>query len=269
MGPRTADLARIAQRLSAAADPAAVLTEIVSAARQVLGCDAVGVFLRERRGSLRVAPCSAASARVADELQLAYQEGPCLQAIAGTEVVLTPDVGSDMRWPRFGSKVAELGWLSILSTPLATADRLLGSINCYSRRPAAFDHRDAELAASFASHAAVGYAAAAEIAGLRQAVNARHHIGQAQGILMALHRVDADAAFELLRRYSQTHNVKLRSVAGHVIATGQMPGAPTAGPWVPEGKDGRTAAYSTARPREAESPDLSAFLSAVTLPSAR
>lgn len=269
MGPRTAELARIAQRLGASADPAGVLTEMVSAARQLLGCDAVGVFLRERRGTVRVVPCSAASARVADELQLAYQEGPCLQAVAGAEVVLTPDVGSDTRWPRFGSKVAGLGWLSILSTPLATDDRLLGSINCYSRRPAAFDDRHAELAAIFASHAAVAYTAAVEIAGLRQAVSARHHIGQAQGILMAQHRVDADAAFELLRRYSQTHNVKLRSVADHVIATGQMPGAPTAQARVLEGRDGRTAAYSTARPKDADSPDASTFLSAVTLPSAR
>ena len=40
---------------------------------------------------------------------------------------------------------------------------------------------------------------------------------------MERERVTADQAFDLLRRASQHHNVKLRELAGHVAETGQLP----------------------------------------------
>ena len=48
-------------------------------------------------------------------------------------------------------------------------------------------------------------------------------IGQAQGILMERHGLDGDRAFEVLRRYSQDHNIKLRDVATHLSETRQLP----------------------------------------------
>jgi AmiR/NasT family two-component response regulator len=42
-------------------------------------------------------------------------------------------------------------------------------------------------------------------------------IGQAKGILMARANVDADAAFELLRKQSQVRNQKLRDLAQQII----------------------------------------------------
>ncbi|MGW5640101.1 ANTAR domain-containing protein, partial [Streptomyces sp. NPDC003832] len=41
-------------------------------------------------------------------------------------------------------------------------------------------------------------------------------IGEAMGILMGSRDLTEEQAFDVLRRYSQTHNVKLREVAQRV-----------------------------------------------------
>jgi len=52
---------------------------------------------------------------------------------------------------------------------------------------------------------------------MREMTAARAPIEQAKGIIMALHEVDEQAAFDVLRRRSQTTNVKLRDVAVTVL----------------------------------------------------
>ncbi|MBE8519255.1 ANTAR domain-containing protein [Amycolatopsis sp. H6(2020)] len=53
---------------------------------------------------------------------------------------------------------------------------------------------------------------------LRTALTSRATIDQAKGVLMALHRIPADAAFALLVAQSQQENVKLRTIADRFIA---------------------------------------------------
>jgi hypothetical protein len=48
-------------------------------------------------------------------------------------------------------------------------------------------------------------------------LSTRHHIGIAQGLLMAHFDIAADTAFQVLRRISSHHNIKLREVALTVI----------------------------------------------------
>ena len=62
-----------------------------------------------------------------------------------------------------------------------------------------------------------------ELAGLNVALDGRKLIGQAQGILMERHGLEEARAFEVLRRYSQDHNLKLRQVAEYLVATRRLP----------------------------------------------
>jgi len=54
---------------------------------------------------------------------------------------------------------------------------------------------------------------------VRRSAESRGSIEQAKGILMATLAVDADVAFELLRRHSQNANVKVRDVAQLLVDT--------------------------------------------------
>jgi hypothetical protein len=55
------------------------------------------------------------------------------------------------------------------------------------------------------------------ISHLEQAVESHAVVNQAQGILMAAHRISADAAWAAMRRVSSHTNIKLRVIADAVI----------------------------------------------------
>ena len=55
---------------------------------------------------------------------------------------------------------------------------------------------------------------------LEQAVATRDVIGMAKGMVMTRHRIDDEAAFSVLVRYSRDTNTKLREVAAAVVASG-------------------------------------------------
>lgn len=54
-------------------------------------------------------------------------------------------------------------------------------------------------------------------------MRSRHVIGIAQGILMQRYGMGEGTAFEVLRRYSNQDNVKLRDLAQRVIAERALP----------------------------------------------
>ena len=75
----------------------------------------------------------------------------------------------------------------------------------------------------FASHAATAVSNTQLVSGLQTALQSRHLIGVAQGILMAQYDMGLETAFEVLRRYSSHTNVKLRDVAKQVVELRALP----------------------------------------------
>ncbi|GAB6983533.1 ANTAR domain-containing protein [Nocardioides pyridinolyticus] len=59
---------------------------------------------------------------------------------------------------------------------------------------------------------------------LEAALESRTVIARAQGILMERYGVDADAAFAILKRTSNTMNVKVVDIAASLIETRRLPG---------------------------------------------
>lgn len=93
------------------------------------------------------------------------------------------------------------------------------------RGSAALGEGDLAVAEEVAVHARVALAAWDSADDLARGLASRSVIGQAQGILMERFSLDADRAFQVLRRHSQDGNVKLVEVARRVIETGALPTA--------------------------------------------
>jgi len=220
---QASDFVQLARRLQNEPGMDQTLERIVAVAAETVHCDGAGIFLLHGRHRVESAAATDPSVEQADELQLVCGQGPCLEAIEDHEIVIIQDTLTDLRWREWSALAAGLGWRSVLSLRLFTTKDTIGSLNLYSVHPAKFDGDDAGVASIFAGHASMALAAARSEASLRQAMDARHVIGQAQGILMERFTLSADQAFAVLRRYSQDHNVKLRQVADEVVATRTLP----------------------------------------------
>jgi transcriptional regulator with GAF, ATPase, and Fis domain len=215
-------MALLARDLLAQDSVQATLDEVAAAAvKLVAGCDAAGILAVRKGRAVTLTACGD-PVEECDRLQGRLGEGPCFDLARRKDDERLYRI-ADMtrpqpRWQRFAAEARKLGVGSMTGVLLYTDDQDFGALNLYARRPGAFDE-DMETAGwLLASHAAVALADARTIDQLEHAVDSRHAIGEAMGILMERHRLSEDDAFGVLRRISQHHNIKLRDVAQRVRA---------------------------------------------------
>jgi hypothetical protein len=192
------------------------------AAAVVPGVRDAGVAVRVR-GGLCCAAHTTDTAAAVDRAQIRMAEGPCIDAVARADTVVLPDAATETRWPRFVREVVRHDVRASLSVPF-TSTWPVGALNLHVRRHA-LDDRSARLgtqrcARMFAVYASLALAGTHRVENLERAVARRDVIGQAKGILMHHHGIDADEAFTRLRCASQTTNIKLHDVAAWVAAHG-------------------------------------------------
>lgn len=92
-----------------------------------------------------------------------------------------------------------------------------------SMTPDPFGPADIETAGALALVTAVALDTVTERSGLRRAVEARRDVGVAIGMLVERFTLRPEAAFDVLRRYSQASNVKMRDLARRLVETGELP----------------------------------------------
>lgn len=218
-------IARISHELLAEPEELPTLERVATMAVETIdGCDYCGVSIRRGRGRVETPAATHSVVEQCDELQYELSEGPCLDAIWVEDVYVVDDMSTDKRWPNWCPRAAALGIGSILSVRMSTPSATLGGLNMYAAKPHAFTTTDVDVAHIYAANAAAALGAAQQVTGLRTALNTRHLIGVAQGILIQRYGLSLDRSFEVLRRYSSQQNVKLREVANLVVERGGLPG---------------------------------------------
>jgi hypothetical protein len=230
--------AALAEELLEEHDETKVLSQICERAMDfVPGVDFCGITLRGPRRRLESACATDERAEASDALQRDLGEGPCMEAAHDVkQLYVVHDVRTDERWPRWGPRAGELGIRGMVSVKLSSETiseehAPLGALNMYSGEIGWFGPGIVEVARIYAVHCANAVAQARQIGGLQRAVESRHQIGVAQGILMQRYGLDVDTAFDVLQRYSTTTNTKLRDVASRVVEHGGLPdqAAPASG----------------------------------------
>jgi hypothetical protein len=223
-GASAAFFAQVSRELMEEHDEAPTLQRIAERAVEVVpAADHCGISLRRRRHKVESVAATSDLALRCDTLQYELEEGPCLDAVLDSESYLTDDTRTETRWPRWAPRVAEEGVGSVLSIRLATNSETLGALNLYAGTAGAFTTDDVDLALIYALHATNAMSSALLVTGLQTAVNTRHTIGVAQGILMQRYDLTMQQAFEVLRRYSSHSNTKLRDVADKVVHSKVLP----------------------------------------------
>jgi transcriptional regulator with GAF, ATPase, and Fis domain len=226
------DWARMALRLEQlAADLVAdvrgvgdTLEGALELAVQMAPCDVASVSIRHGRGKLETTAASAPVAERAHERQQDLGEGPCVEVVwEDDDIYVVSDLASTERWPRWGPVATELGLTSMLAVRLFTTKQTIGALDLYSYGQRDYDVDDILAARVVAARVSVALANAQKEQDLWNAIDSRHEIGQAEGILMERYGLTSEQAFGVLRRYSQEQNRKVRVIAQEVIATRTLP----------------------------------------------
>jgi hypothetical protein len=174
---------------------------------------------------------SGASARVYDELQFTFGEGPCLDSVALHAPVLVADLANanDVRWPAYGPAMLDHKIRGIFAIPVVVAGEYVGALDLFRAQPGDL-HVD-QLA---------GAVVAAELAGmplldlmhsdLQAAVNdpgssawaefnalSRTEVSQATGMLVAQLGVEPAEALVRLRAHAYATNRSATDVARDIL----------------------------------------------------
>ena len=216
-------LADAARELAREPSVATTLDHVVELCTEaVAGCDAAAISVVED-GRIRTLAATDSVLLTLDRLQVELGEGPCFEALRSHEAAVSNDLPSDSRWPAWSTRaVDEADVRSVMSFGLFSRDESAGALMLYSHSDDGFDHEDLLEAQVLAAHASVALATQLQERQLHQALETRTVIGQATGILIERFGLTPDQAFAVMRRVSQHHNMKLHTLAEHLVQTGVL-----------------------------------------------
>ena len=189
------------------------------ALRSVPGFNHVGISLSHRNGKIETKAATDQLVWELDDLQYELTEGPCVESVHSSPVVVVEQARHEQRWPQYIPRAIEKGLRAQLAVRLFTDEETLGGLNLYSTDSETVDPDALAIAELFASQAAIALGRARHEHSLNEALTSRKVIGQAIGIIMERYQINEDRAFHFLIRASSTSNIKLRLIAQEVVDT--------------------------------------------------
>lgn len=184
-------------------------------------CDHASLMLM-RHGKAVTVAASDDIARIVDDIERATGEGPCLDAISSEAAQLEADFRTPTQWPAMARGVLNRTPVrGAMGFRLKVDDQKVGALNLFTDKPGVFDADSASKAIILTAFTAVTVAAVMngqEASTMRDGLESNREIGKAIGLIMALHDVNGDEAFALLRKSSQDLNVKIADLASTVVA---------------------------------------------------
>jgi ANTAR domain/GAF domain len=103
----------------------------------LFGVDAAAISLVFDGVNSGTLGASGPGARVFDELQFTFGEGPCLDSVAHQAPVLVGDLAdpADVRWPAYGAAMLAHEIRGVSALPVVVAGTYLGALDLYRARP--------------------------------------------------------------------------------------------------------------------------------------
>lgn len=198
----------------------------------LLGASAAGLLLADPDGHLRVVAASSEQARLLELFQLQADQGPCLDCYRSGRPVAVSDLKNATAWPLFIDRACEAGFAAVQALPMRLREQIIGALNLFRSSPGAFHPGDIRMGQAMADIATIGLLHERTTRynetlneQLQVALNSRVIIEQAKGKLSERLQMDTDAAFNILRNYARSRNLKLSEVArAFVTGADSLPG---------------------------------------------
>ncbi len=201
-----------------------LLDRLVHAIVELLPVQQAGLLLLDDSQEPQLLASTSESTRVLELFQLQSSEGgPCIECLNTGAPVSVDDLSSHQSWPRFSQVALSLGFEAVHALPLRLRGDTVGALNLFGSR-ARLSENDLQVGQSLADMATIGILqhrssrrASIEAEQLQQALASRVVIEQAKGVLAEFAHVDMEVAFDSLRTYSRSRNLKLGEVAEAIV----------------------------------------------------
>jgi len=218
--------ATLADTLVAEYDVVELLQLLVETCQSALGVAEAGLLLANPNDELELVASTSESMELVEAIQLAAEQGPCIDSFHSGRTVSVPDLDADTTegWEEFRAVVAEQGFHSVYTVPLRLRDQVLGTLNLFGRDRGPLTEHDTRAAKALADVATIGILHERSFRAtnllreqLQVALDSRVVIEQAKGVLAHTHSVTPEQAFELLRNHARDAQRRLADVAGQIV----------------------------------------------------
>jgi GAF domain-containing protein len=196
----------------------------VAAAPTQFDADTAGLMLLAKDGTLAAASAFDQQGELAELAQEQLGHGPCMDAFTHGLPAAIPDLRADVRFDRIAFMLRSAGIRGALSVPVEVLGGPIGTLDLFTAVPRAWDdsevaaaHAYAGVVASLLGSAVAAHASSRLAKQLQTALDSRVLIEQAKGVLMASEKVDAQTAFNRLRRQARNTSRPLPEVAREII----------------------------------------------------
>ncbi len=218
-------LVRLSDTLADDYDVVDLLDVLVGACVNLVGVAGAAVLLADQKGNLAVVASSSEPARLLQILELRQSHGPAVECIRLGTQVTSPDFADSVDgWPEFGQVAQAAGFRAGAAFPIRLRDSVIGSLEVFQDTTEPMSISNIHLAQALADIVAIGILqrrttqrSVVLADQLQHALNSRVVIEQAKGMIAERRGLAPDAAFDALRHYARSHNLKLSEVAAAVV----------------------------------------------------
>ncbi len=218
----------LADTLAAGYDVVELLQTLAEECVSLLDVADAGILLADAHGRLQVMATSSHRGGRIEALQLGMNDGPCVEAFQSGEVVVIDDLATtDGRWLTFQQFTLKQGLRSVHAVPLRLRSTTIGALNLFREHPGQLNEDDAATARALADVATIGILHERAVRDqevvteqLQHALQSRVLIEQAKGVISQARNMPTEEAFEWLRDYARSHNVRLRDIAERITTHG-------------------------------------------------
>jgi GAF domain-containing protein len=172
--------------------------------------------------SIKAARCS--SPEFMQKLPIKIEDSLIGRVVRERQYVAVPDVAAEKlyRYPELARKT---GLASLLSVPLLVGQKVIGTLNIYTREQRTFTGEEIVFAGAVAGQAALAFENArlmSETLEMKRTLEARKLIERAKGILQHRHSITEEQAYLDLRSESRRLRRPMRDLAEAIILAEEL-----------------------------------------------
>jgi GAF domain-containing protein len=203
----------------------AALEEVIGATRELFGASGAGLMMVDDQSALTAVAATDEPGRLLEIRQQENGHGPCVDSLTFDQIVSTPDLAEDERWPMLVPELPDRGVRAVLGVPIHVDKVAVGSLNVYRERPGEWDPSEAvaleaygRLIESLLSTALQARERGQLAQQLQHALDHRVVIERAIGVIMARQNLGPVDAFNQLRHTARSSERKVADVAAELLA---------------------------------------------------